>query len=390
MKTKQSEEQRIREWLIQRAAQQLEVPPRSIDGSAALMSLGIDSLDLIGIAGEIAEFLNRDIRAEVLWECETIDGLAEFLASPASLGQVGNLVPRTPENRQCYLVEQQQGLAGVRPVIGVGFRNVSTLAAAGLPTEVPVQTVVGLVDGQATTVRSISTIATDSVLAITERYATGAVTLVGFSWCGFLAYEIACQLAEMGCDVWLYLLEPAPFASRDPQENSANKIRRHAAVLSEKTGMERVRYCIEKAGVVRRNVVHRASRRLLAPLYLRRLRSGKTVPGGFRWDTIRPSIENRICEHERSVFAGPAKLFGRSSWLDLHASAWSDVLSSGEAIELLGCTGHHHCAVTDRQQNWVDVLAQEYACELCVDSGWSTEQVGSSQLTVGAAAGATV
>lgn len=358
----QLDEQSIHDWLIRRAATQLEVPPRDIDGSASLMSLGIDSLDLIGIAGEIAEFLDRDLRAEVLWECETIDVLARYLASPTSI--LTSPAQRSAIERQCYLVEHQRGDSGVRPLISVGFRDVGQHATTGLSADIPVQSVVGLINNTEIEARPIQTIASDCVDAILEEHPHGPLALAGFSWCGFVAYEMACQLTKLDRDVWLVLLEPAPFSTRDPRENSGQKMRRHADVLRNSDGyLEQIRYCVKKAVVAKRVIVRHARQQLLRPYYVRRMVGGKSVPSGFRWHVLEPTVERRICEHPRSVFHGTTRLFGRPEWLGIHAESWINVLGAVQTVDLSEVASHRRC-VSD--PGWVNEVSVLYRSELAI------------------------
>jgi acyl carrier protein len=70
----------IREWLIRYAAKESRLPPESIDPHAPLTSLGIDSLALLMLTGDLAEWMHQDLPASVLNHHSTIDSLARYLS----------------------------------------------------------------------------------------------------------------------------------------------------------------------------------------------------------------------------------------------------------------------------------------------------------------------
>ena len=73
----------IRQWLNRRAKTALEESGCSeeVDNDMALNELGVDSLELFTITGELAEWLNMDIPATLLFEVETINELVTELSN---------------------------------------------------------------------------------------------------------------------------------------------------------------------------------------------------------------------------------------------------------------------------------------------------------------------
>jgi acyl carrier protein len=70
----------IRDWLVRYAARELRLPPERIDVHAPMTGLGIDSLTLIMLTGDLAEWMNQDLPASLLHDHATIDSLARHLA----------------------------------------------------------------------------------------------------------------------------------------------------------------------------------------------------------------------------------------------------------------------------------------------------------------------
>ena len=71
----------IRQWLNNRAKTALEAIEHEveIDGDMPLIELGLDSLTLFTITGELAEWLNRELPGTLLFEIETINDLVTEL-----------------------------------------------------------------------------------------------------------------------------------------------------------------------------------------------------------------------------------------------------------------------------------------------------------------------
>jgi acyl carrier protein len=70
----------LRTWLVQTLARNLKVDENDIDLDAPIDSFGLDSLVLFTITGELAERLERDLPATLLFEVPTINELVELLA----------------------------------------------------------------------------------------------------------------------------------------------------------------------------------------------------------------------------------------------------------------------------------------------------------------------
>jgi acyl carrier protein len=72
----------IRNWIRERIATALDVPVDAIDANANFITLGADSVTLFSMTGELAEWLNRDLPATMLFEIASINDLVALLAQP--------------------------------------------------------------------------------------------------------------------------------------------------------------------------------------------------------------------------------------------------------------------------------------------------------------------
>lgn len=79
--TTESIERLIRDWMVERAAHLLRVPPASLGSDKSLTSLGLDSLAAVSLIGELEEWLHCGIPEATVQEAEDIDGLARVLAA---------------------------------------------------------------------------------------------------------------------------------------------------------------------------------------------------------------------------------------------------------------------------------------------------------------------
>jgi acyl carrier protein len=72
----------IRAWVVRRVATVLAVSESAVDTGASFVALGFDSVTLFSMTGELAERLDRDLPASLLFEVSSIDELLAALAMP--------------------------------------------------------------------------------------------------------------------------------------------------------------------------------------------------------------------------------------------------------------------------------------------------------------------
>lgn len=74
----------IQAWLVSRLSELLGIEPRELDVREPFASYGLGSTELVSLSGELAEWLGRQLPAELAYECPTIDALARRLADSSS------------------------------------------------------------------------------------------------------------------------------------------------------------------------------------------------------------------------------------------------------------------------------------------------------------------
>ena len=82
----------IRDWLIARVADNLKCPPEEIGVEDHFAALGLDSLSMLTLTGDLAAWLNRDLPATLLLRHPSIEEVVEVLARTP----VGELEPNLP------------------------------------------------------------------------------------------------------------------------------------------------------------------------------------------------------------------------------------------------------------------------------------------------------
>ena len=70
----------IQAWLVAKLSERLGIGPHEIDTREPLASYGLGSTEAVGLAGELAEWLGRDLSAALVYEHPTIEALAQHLA----------------------------------------------------------------------------------------------------------------------------------------------------------------------------------------------------------------------------------------------------------------------------------------------------------------------
>ena len=74
-------EAEIKEWVRNRLASALGIAPSEFNMDASFVDLGLDSVTLFSMTGELAEWLDRDLPATLLFESMSVNKLIAALAS---------------------------------------------------------------------------------------------------------------------------------------------------------------------------------------------------------------------------------------------------------------------------------------------------------------------
>ncbi len=71
----------IRDWMQTRMAADLGVPPEEVSTEETFDRLGLDSLAILGVLGELAGELDIEVETTVLFDHPSIEALATHLAT---------------------------------------------------------------------------------------------------------------------------------------------------------------------------------------------------------------------------------------------------------------------------------------------------------------------
>ena len=182
----------VRAWIVGELSRSLNVEPCSIDTAAPLVTLGVNSLAAIGMTGGLASWLGRDLPATLMWDYPSIDAIAEGLAesdAPAETAHPGiyDLQPQG-DRRPLFCLPAVDG----HPI------TFAALAAHLGPTQPCYGLVTPGFNGEREPLTRVEDIAAVMLQSIRQVQPKGPYQLVGYSFGGLLAYEIAQQLTAVG------------------------------------------------------------------------------------------------------------------------------------------------------------------------------------------------
>jgi thioesterase domain-containing protein len=224
----------IRAWIGAELARALKVAPLSIDVTAPLYMLGVDSLTAITLTGLLAEWLQRDIPVTLMWDHGSIDAIAQALADPVANPPPPGIVPLQPHGHRpalfCF-----PGTSGHC----VHFAPLAT--NLGLDQPCYGLTAPGA-DGEHPPLEKIEDIAAAILPKIRLVQPRGPYQFAGFSFGGLLAFEAAQQLRQQGDTVSVLAL----FDTFTPQGHVSRprwqRLALHAYILMTRAGrIEHVR-----------------------------------------------------------------------------------------------------------------------------------------------------
>lgn len=84
----------LRAWMVSDLARRLRCAPSEIDTTKPFDALGLDSRNAVQISGALQKVVGRRLSPAVLFDHETIDDLADYLACEMQIpGRAGGLDP---------------------------------------------------------------------------------------------------------------------------------------------------------------------------------------------------------------------------------------------------------------------------------------------------------
>lgn len=86
----------VRAWLVTRMSEDLGVDPKQIDGGTSFSSYGLDSARTVALAGDLEVWLSRHVTPTLVFECPTIDAMAEHLGAGSGVDSATPAEPRPP------------------------------------------------------------------------------------------------------------------------------------------------------------------------------------------------------------------------------------------------------------------------------------------------------
>lgn len=216
----------LQDWMTRRVAEHLGKEEQEVDRAARFMSLGLDSLTLIGLAGELAELLGRELSANDLWEHESIEALSQYLdpsgeasvpiaeASVAQMSEVQSQSQLADVSRWTP-VQALQPHGSKRPLILIhgiaGGVNCYRELAQCMGDDQPV---FGLQQSPESppSVEQMASMLVDALKTIQRK---GPYRLGGYCFGGVVAFEMARQLEEKN-EACLVELIDAPMSRSVP------------------------------------------------------------------------------------------------------------------------------------------------------------------------------
>jgi acyl carrier protein len=74
----------LQTWIVNYVAELLEVEPSKIDVAIAFDRYGLDSSAAVGLAGDLEDWLERELDPTLLYDYPTIESLSEHLVESLS------------------------------------------------------------------------------------------------------------------------------------------------------------------------------------------------------------------------------------------------------------------------------------------------------------------
>ena len=71
--------QELKNWLVQKIAEESDLQPEAINTNAPIESFNLDSLSMITLSYDLETALGKEIDPTVFWQHNTIDKLAEVI-----------------------------------------------------------------------------------------------------------------------------------------------------------------------------------------------------------------------------------------------------------------------------------------------------------------------
>ena len=217
----------IRAWISTEIAEILECDIDSINPEQEFSSMGIDSLVAFSMTGELSEWIGEDLSATLLWEYPTISSLSQKISEILN----DELAEKQPGSNAIFLAGNESKnklfcICGIDLYQTLANQLTNTLDTYGV--YVAPEKALGKFNediDQSYDYRFVEDLAKRYMDEITSVQPEGPYHLLGLSFGGILAYEIAQQLSRRGADIPLLVL-------LDSVLPNAVKVRAHRRVIN--------------------------------------------------------------------------------------------------------------------------------------------------------------
>jgi hypothetical protein len=292
--------------------------------------------------------------------------LPDLLTSPTVAALTAKIAEsaKQPAAAVRYLSVARPGI-GRDPVVCVGLANPLALLLDELPSRVPIWWL--KLEGMHAPpyrIRPIAEIAENYAHEL-EREAAGEITLVGSSFCGLIALEVARRLRASGRQVRALLIEPPlpEFFQGEPallaeQGESGDQASAHGAVdrLAPTSAAAWQAACSWCADWLVRSV----RRQIVKPCLSLGVWLGFPLPVRYRtWWYYFPQVKRRVAAFKIEPKSGPIFLAGQPSYMASHLLSWKSRLEGPiETCYLHGATQHDDLATRPAADEWLALLRQ--------------------------------
>jgi pimeloyl-ACP methyl ester carboxylesterase len=284
------------------------------------------------LAAGVIDRANRELKTDLK--------LADLFRFPTVAGLLGNVAIRrtvTAPSPGGHLEMLRTG-SGHHHVVLVGL----TESLGWLPDQLPADVAAwwlrldGL-HGPPDTLRTIPEMAAAFAAEVQCAFSSGPLTLIGFSYGGLVAFELAQRLQEAGRLVHLVLLEPA--SDRLHTFVRASLVQRICSGMRTEGASK---YWRREVASVLTGMWQRALRNYI------RLRA--TFAGAFperyrRWWYFRPQILDHVRRYVPVPYRGRVCLVGRTKWLNDYRTVWRSLIE-GEMVQCEIASSGDHVDIT--------------------------------------------
>ena len=200
----------IKTWITTELAKVLQNDPESIDPDQQFSSFGVDSLVAFSLTGDLSEWIGEELSATLLWEYPTINSLSREISNMLSKESAekkpgsGAILLASNEN---VVSSRLFCICGIDLYQALANQLVNKVETYGV--YIAPEKSLGKISGDIThsyDFHSVEDLARQYIDEIISIQREGPYHLLGLSFGGVLAFELAQQLTRRGADVPLVVL----------------------------------------------------------------------------------------------------------------------------------------------------------------------------------------